>query len=48
MFFADPYYLIYMAPAFLLMLLTTWYVKSTYRRWGRVPARSQMSGYQAA
>jgi len=48
MFFFDPTYLLYMAPAFLIMLLTTWYVNSAYRTWGRVPARSQMTGYQAA
>ena len=48
MFFYNPTYLLYMAPAFLLMLLATWYVNSAYRRWGRVPSRSQMSGYQAA
>ena len=46
--FFDPTYLIYMAPAFLIMLLTTWYVNSAYRKWGRIPARSQMTGYQAA
>jgi Zn-dependent membrane protease YugP len=48
MFFFDPTYLLYMAPAFLIMLLTTWYVNSSYRKWGRIPARSQMTGYQAA
>jgi len=48
MFFFDPTYLIFMAPAFLIMLLTTWYVNSAYRRWSRIPARSQMTGYQAA
>jgi Zn-dependent membrane protease YugP len=41
-------YLIYMFPAFLLMMLTTWYVNSAYRKWSRIPARSQMTGYQAA
>jgi len=46
--FFDPTYLIYMAPAFLIMLLTTWYVNSAYRKWSRIPARSQMTGYQAA
>ena len=46
--FFDPTYLIYMAPAFLIMLLTSWYVNSAYRTWGRVPAHSQMTGYQAA
>ncbi len=44
MFFFDPYYLIFMAPAFLLMLLTSWYVKSAYNKWSRVPARSGLTG----
>lgn len=46
--FLDPYYLIFMAPAFLIMLLTTWYVDSAYRKWGRVPSRSRMTGLEAA
>lgn len=46
--FLDPYYLIFMAPAFLIMLLTTWYVNSAYRKWGRVPSRSRMTGLDAA
>ncbi len=41
-------YLIYMIPAFLLMALTSWYVKSAYSRWSRVAARSRMTGYEAA
>lgn len=40
-------YLLFMIPAFLLMMLTSWYVKASYRKWGRVPARSGMTGYQA-
>jgi Zn-dependent membrane protease YugP len=48
MFFLDPTYLLYMAPAFLLMLITSWYVQSSYKTWSRVPARSGMTGYQAA
>jgi Zn-dependent membrane protease YugP len=48
MFFFDPYYLLFMAPAFLLMLLTTWYVKSAYKKWSKVPARSHLSGEEAA
>jgi len=47
-FFYDPRYLIYMAPAFLLMLLTQLYVSSAYNRWSRVPSRSRYSGAQAA
>lgn len=46
--FLDPYYLIFMAPAFLIMLLTTWYVNSAYRKWSRVPSRSRMTGLDAA
>jgi Zn-dependent membrane protease YugP len=41
-------YLMYMIPAFILMALTSWYVKASYSRWMRVPARSRMTGYQAA
>jgi Zn-dependent membrane protease YugP len=37
-----------MAPAFLLMLLTSWYVRSAYNKWSRVPATSRMTGLQAA
>lgn len=48
MFFFDPTYLLFMAPAFLLMLITSWYVKSSYNTWSRVPSRSGMTGYQAA
>ncbi|MBU0512430.1 MAG: zinc metallopeptidase [Chloroflexi bacterium] len=48
MFFFDPYYLLFMAPAFILMMLAQLYVSSTYRKWSRVPARSRMSGAQTA
>jgi len=41
-------YLLCMAPAFLLMLITSWYVKSAYKKWSQVPARSQLSGTEAA
>jgi hypothetical protein len=44
----DISYLLCMVPAFLLMLVTSWYVKSAYNRWLRVPARSNVTGYQAA
>jgi Zn-dependent membrane protease YugP len=46
--FFNPQYLLYMAPAFLLMMLTTWYVNSAYRTWGRVRARSGITGFEAA
>lgn len=47
MFFFDPTYLIYMIPAFLLMAITSWYVKAAYNKWSRVPARSRLTGYDA-
>jgi len=37
-----------MLPAFFLLLVTSWYVKSSYNRWLRVPTHSQITGYQAA
>jgi Zn-dependent membrane protease YugP len=46
--FFSPTYLIYMIPAFILMALTSWYVKSSYNKWSRVPAQSRLTGAQAA
>jgi Zn-dependent membrane protease YugP len=48
MFFYNPTYLLFMAPAFILMLLTSWYVRSSYNKWSRVPSASRMTGLQAA
>src|SRR3972149_2044474 len=48
MFFFNPTYLLFMLPAFLLMMLTSWYVKSAYSKWSRVPAQSRLTGAQAA
>jgi Zn-dependent membrane protease YugP len=48
MLFFDPYYLIFMAPAFILMIIVQMYVNSAYKKWSQVPARSRMSGAQAA
>lgn len=48
MFFFDPTYLIFMAPAFILMMLTSWYVKSAYNKWSKVPSNSHLTGAQAA
>jgi hypothetical protein len=48
MFFFSPTYLIYMVPAFILMALTSWYVKSAYNKWSRVQASSRLTGQQAA
>ncbi|MBI5952086.1 MAG: zinc metallopeptidase [Chloroflexi bacterium] len=47
MFFSMDY-LIYMIPAFILMALTSWYVKSSYNKWSRVQASSRLTGAQAA
>jgi len=47
MFFSMNY-LIYMIPAFILMALTSWYVKSSYNKWSRVQASSRLTGAQAA
>jgi len=41
-------YLMFMIPAFLLMLGTQIYVNSTYRKWSQVQSRSRMTGAQAA
>ena len=48
MFWFDPYYLIFMAPAFLLMLAAQWYVSSAFKKWSRVPLRANLSGAEAA
>ncbi len=48
MFFLDPTYLCFMAPAFLLMALASWYVKSAYNKWSQVRAQSGLTGAQAA
>jgi hypothetical protein len=44
----DTNYLCFMLPAFLLTLLAQLYVTSAYRKWSQVPARSGMTGAQAA
>jgi Zn-dependent membrane protease YugP len=48
MFFYDPRYLIFMAPAFILMILVQWYVNSSYNKWSRIPSRLRITGAQAA
>jgi hypothetical protein len=48
MFFFSPTYLMYMIPAFILMAITSWYVKSAYNKWSRVQASSRLTGAQAA
>ncbi len=48
MFFFDPSYILFMAPAFLLMLAVQFYVNASYSKWSRVPSRLRISGAQAA
>ena len=46
--FIDPRYLLFILPAFILMIAVQWYVNSCYSKWSKVAARSRMSGAQAA
>jgi Zn-dependent membrane protease YugP len=46
--FFNPYYLIFMAPAFILMIVVQWYVNSAYSKWSKVPASSRLNGAEAA
>jgi uncharacterized protein len=48
MFYLNPQYLMYMAPALLLMLAAQWYVNSTYKKWGQIRTQSGISGLEAA
>jgi Zn-dependent membrane protease YugP len=48
MFFFDPRYMLFMAPAFILMLLVQFYVSSAYNKWSKVPSRIRLSGAEAA
>jgi uncharacterized protein len=48
MFFFNPTYLLFMIPAFILMGITSWYVRSSYSKWSQVRATSGLTGYQAA
>ncbi len=44
----DPRYMLFMLPAMILMMAVQFYVQSAYRKWSKVPARSRMTGAQAA
>lgn len=46
--FLNTGYLIFMLPAFIVMMLTQWYVNSTYSKWGRVASRSGLNGAEVA
>jgi Zn-dependent membrane protease YugP len=41
-------YLIFMLPAFILMMAVQFYVNSAYKKWSQVQARSRLSGAEAA
>jgi hypothetical protein len=47
-FFYNSSYLIFMLPAFILMMLAQWYVSSTYGRWSKIPNRSGLNGVEVA
>jgi len=48
MFFWNPYYLLFMAPAFLLVMFAQMWVNNTYRKWSQVPNRLGLRGGEAA
>jgi len=48
MLFLDPTYLLFMIPAFVLMLIAQGYVNGAYKKWSQVMARSRLTGAQAA
>jgi Zn-dependent membrane protease YugP len=48
MLFFDPMYMIFMIPAFILMLITQAYVNRAYKKWSQVMGRSRLTGSQAA
>jgi len=48
MFLFDPNYLMYMLPALIVTMVASMYVKAAYNKWSKVPARSGLTGAQAA
>lgn len=44
----DIRYFMFMIPAFILMMVVQWYVKSAYNKWSKVQSRSRVTGAQAA
>jgi uncharacterized protein len=48
MLFFDPTYMLFMLPAFLLMLIAQGYVSGAYKKWSKVMAHSRFTGSQAA
>jgi Zn-dependent membrane protease YugP len=48
MLFFDPIYMLFMIPAFILMGITSWYVRASYNKWSKIRATSGLTGAQAA
>jgi Zn-dependent membrane protease YugP len=48
MFFWNPTYWLFVAPALLLMFYAQWRVRSAYNKWGKVTNRSNLPGAQVA
>ena len=48
MYLFNSSYLLYMLPAFIIMLVTQWYVNSSYKKWSKIPNRNRLSGADAA
>ena len=48
MLFLDPTYLIFMIPAFILMIIAQSYVNGAYKKWSKVTSRSNFTGATAA
>jgi Zn-dependent membrane protease YugP len=46
--FFDPTYMIFMIPAFLLMMIVQGYVNHAYNKWSKVSTNTRMTGAQAA
>jgi len=46
--FFNSSYILFMAPVLLLTMLASWYVRSAYNKWSKVPASSRLTGAQAA
>jgi Zn-dependent membrane protease YugP len=48
MLLLDPTYLLFMIPAFILMIMAQTYVSGAYKKWSQVATRSQFTGAKAA
>jgi Zn-dependent membrane protease YugP len=48
MLLLDPTYLIFMIPAFILMIIAQSYVNGAYKKWSQVASRSNFTGATAA